>query len=85
VVPTPNLATLARSVQRLHAAGWPHVAVNAPGETSTATLAMLADAGATQVEPGHGFYTRSLIAPVSGIQTGAPRVEGLFTVDGQSI
>jgi predicted amino acid racemase len=191
VVPTPNLATLARSVQRLHAAGWPHVVVNAPGETSTATLAMLADAGATQVEPGHGFtatgayhavaelperpamlylsevshldgdaafcfggglylcvgsvdyqpqalvgadyetaakqrvdatlsqnhqvidfygrlaqtagrtlvpgdavlfcfraqafYTRSLIAPVSGIQTGAPRVEGLFTVDGQAI
>jgi predicted amino acid racemase len=55
VRPTPNLATLTRAVQALHAAGRREVAVNAPGETSTAVLRMLADAGATQVEPGHGF------------------------------
>ena len=191
VVPTPNLATLHSSVQRLNAAGWTKLVVNAPGETSTATLSMLADGGATQVEPGHGFtatgayhafedlperpamlyltevshldadtaycfggglylcvgsvdyqpqalvgrdydtaagqrvdatisqnhqvidfygrlaqtrgrtlrpgdsaifcfraqvfYTRSLVAPVSGIQTGTPRVEGLFTVDGRPL
>jgi predicted amino acid racemase len=55
VVPTPNLHTLTKTADRLRRAGWDHVAVNAPGETSTATLGMLADAGATQVEPGHGF------------------------------
>jgi predicted amino acid racemase len=191
VVPTPNLATLERAVTRLHATGRTDIAVNAPGETSTATLSMLADAGATQVEPGHGFtatgayhayadlperpallylsevshvdgdtaycfggglylcvgsvdyqpqalvgrdfeaatrqrvdatlsqnhqvidfygrlaqtpersltagdsvifcfrpqafYTRSTIAPVSGIHSGRPRVEGLFTVDGRPL
>jgi predicted amino acid racemase len=31
------------------------VEVNAPGTTSSAMLAMLAELGATQVEPGHGF------------------------------
>jgi predicted amino acid racemase len=31
------------------------VRVNAPGTTSVATLSMLADAGATQVEPGHAL------------------------------
>ena len=55
VVPTPNLRTLGETAQRLQAAGWSQVTVNAPGETSTAVLAMLADGGATQVEPGHGF------------------------------
>ena len=189
VVPTPNLATLERTVGQLHQAGWDDVRVNGPGETSTETLATLANAGVTQVEPGHGFtatgayhafadlperpamlylsevshldgdtafcfggglylcigsvdyqpqalvgrdldtatkqrvdatlgqnhqvidfygrlaqtpgrtlspgdsvlfcfraqvfYTRSLVAPVSGIQSGAPRVEGLYTVDGR--
>jgi predicted amino acid racemase len=189
VVPTPNLATLERTAERLRQAGWDDVSVNGPGETSTTVLATLADAGVTQVEPGHGFtatgayhafaelperpamlylsevshldgdtafcfggglylcigsvdyqpqalvgrdldtavkqrvdatlgqnhqvidfygrlaqppgrtlapgdsvlfcfraqvfYTRSLVAPVSGIQSGTPRVEGLYTVDGR--
>jgi predicted amino acid racemase len=190
VVPTPNLRTLERTAERLRrGGGWSDVSVNGPGETSTPTLAMLADAGVTQVEPGHGFtatgayhafadlpelpamlylsevshldgdsafcfggglylcigsvdyqpqalvgrdfdtavrqsvdatlsqnhqvidfygrlaqtpgrtlapgdsvlfcfraqvfYTRSLVAPVSGIQSGTPRVEGLYTVDGR--
>jgi predicted amino acid racemase len=191
VVPTPNLRTLERTVDRLRRAGWSDVAVNGPGETSTVNLSVLANAGVTQVEPGHGFtatgayhafaelperpamlylsevshldgdtafcfggglylcigsvdyqpqaivgrdfqtaraqsvdailsqnhqvidfygrlaqtadgtlrpgdsvvfcfraqafYTRSLVAPVSGIATGSPRVEGLFTVDGRRL
>jgi predicted amino acid racemase len=191
VVPTANLRTLERGVERLRKAGWTDLAVNGPGETSTVSLAMLANAGVTQVEPGHAFtatgayhafaelperpamlylsevshldgdtafcfggglylcigsveyqpqalvgadyetalrqsvdatlsqdhqvidfygrlaqtperslrpgdsvvfsfraqafYTRSLVAPVSGIQSGSPRVEGLFTVDGRQI
>lgn len=55
VRPTPNLKTLERTLHRLAAAGWNDLAVNAPGETSTAVLADLANAGVTQVEPGHGF------------------------------
>lgn len=55
VKPTPNLATLEAAAARLAAAGRAGVRVNAPGTTSVATLAMLADAGATQVEPGHAL------------------------------
>jgi predicted amino acid racemase len=55
VHPTPNLATLQSAVQRLQRAGRSDVAVNGPGTTSTATLSMLAEAGVTQVEPGHGL------------------------------
>jgi predicted amino acid racemase len=55
VVPTPNLRTLQQTAERLAAAGWTDIAVNAPGETSTAVLSALAEAGATQIEPGHGF------------------------------
>lgn len=55
VKPTPNLATLARVAETLAAAGHSDVAVNAPGTTSRETLQVLADAGATQVEPGHAL------------------------------
>ncbi|MCU1558566.1 MAG: amino-acid racemase [Microbacteriaceae bacterium] len=55
VRPTPNLRTLEQSIMRLADAGWNDIVVNAPGETSTAVLADLANAGVTQVEPGHGF------------------------------
>ncbi|MGD9735909.1 MAG: alanine racemase [Solirubrobacterales bacterium] len=55
VVPTPNLATLEAAAARLAAAGRADLRVNAPGTTSVATLSMLADAGATQVEPGHAL------------------------------
>jgi predicted amino acid racemase len=55
VVATPNLATVSQVAGRLEAAGRRGVRVNAPGTTSTAVLQMLADAGATQVEPGHGL------------------------------
>jgi predicted amino acid racemase len=52
VVPTPNLTTLARAVERLDRPG---LRVNAPGTTSSTLFATLAEAGATQVEPGHGL------------------------------
>jgi predicted amino acid racemase len=55
VAPTPNLTTLQHAVEALREAGRTGIEVNAPGTTSTATLQALADAGATQVEPGHGF------------------------------
>lgn len=53
--PTPNLATLTAALRALEAAGRTGVQVNAPGTTSVAVLAALAEAGATQVEPGHGL------------------------------
>ncbi|WP_104525424.1 alanine racemase [Blastococcus atacamensis] len=55
VRPTPNLATLQAAVRRLRQAGRSDIAVNGPGTTSTATLPLLAEAGVTQVEPGHGL------------------------------
>lgn len=55
VVPTPNLRTLAEAAETLTHQGMTEVEVNAPGTTSTRTLAVLADAGATQVEPGHAL------------------------------
>jgi len=55
VGPTPNLGTLTRAAGALRDAGYSGVEVNAPGTTSVETLATLADAGATQVEPGHAL------------------------------
>lgn len=56
VVPTHNLATLARAAEALTRAGRADIEVNAPGTTSTVTLAALAEAGATQCEPGNGLH-----------------------------
>jgi predicted amino acid racemase len=55
VRPTPNLATLAQAAEALAAAGRRDIEINAPGTTSTEILSMLASAGATQIEPGHGL------------------------------
>ncbi len=54
---TPNVATLARAseITHSHPACPSTLAINAPGTTSTEVLSMLADSGATQVEPGHGL------------------------------
>lgn len=52
---TPNRATLTRAKELLEASGRTQVEVNAPGTTSISVLASLAEAGATQVEPGHGL------------------------------
>jgi len=55
VRPTPNLATIERAAERLRASGRTDLRVNAPGTTSVSVLPLLAGAGATQVEPGHGL------------------------------
>ena len=57
VAPTPNVETLARGVEVAAATLGTDtpIEVNAPGTTSTTVLDMLADIGATQVEPGHGL------------------------------
>jgi predicted amino acid racemase len=55
VKPTPNLATLRQAAATLAKAGRGEIELNAPGTTSTEILPMLADAGATQIEPGHGL------------------------------
>ena len=56
VLPTPNLKTLARAAELLARAGRSGIEINAPGTTSSAVLAALADAGATQCEPGNGLH-----------------------------
>jgi predicted amino acid racemase len=55
VQPTPNLATLEATADRLARLNVQGVEINAPGTTSTQVLQLLADGGATQVEPGHGL------------------------------
>jgi predicted amino acid racemase len=56
VKPTPNLATLTKAAEALQKAGRTNVEVNAPGTTSSVLLAALAEAGATQCEPGNGLH-----------------------------
>ncbi|UFI02851.1 alanine racemase [Roseibium aggregatum] len=56
VKPTPNLSTLARAAEALAAAGRGRIEINAPGTTSSAVLGALAEAGATQCEPGNGLH-----------------------------
>jgi predicted amino acid racemase len=55
VLPTHNLSTLERTAEALRQVGLARVEVNAPGTNSLSVLQALADAGATQVEPGHGL------------------------------
>ncbi|MGI9498988.1 MAG: alanine racemase [Geminicoccaceae bacterium] len=56
VAPTPNLATLSRAVEHLAKSGRSAIEFNAPGTTSSVVLDALADAGATQCEPGNGLH-----------------------------
>ncbi len=56
VLPTPNLATLARAANSLAGAGYKDIEINAPGTTSSVVLDSLAEAGATQCEPGNGLH-----------------------------
>ncbi len=55
VRPTPNLTTLQKAAERLRDAGVHDVRLNAPGTTSSEVFGVLAEHGATQVEPGHGL------------------------------
>jgi predicted amino acid racemase len=57
----PNMATITAAAQRLRdEAGVEITMINAPGNTSTQSLALLAEGGATCVEPGHGLLGTSL-------------------------
>jgi predicted amino acid racemase len=52
---TPNFATAVRCAKALEADGFPVTQVNTPGNTSSATMELLARNGSTHVEPGHGL------------------------------
>ncbi|WP_428650799.1 alanine racemase [Roseibium sp.] len=56
VKPTANLVTLARAAEALARAGRSGIEINAPGTTSSTVLGALAEAGATQCEPGNGLH-----------------------------
>lgn len=56
VLPTPNLTTLVRAAEALAKAGHKDIEINAPGTTSAVMLKALADAGATQCEPGNALH-----------------------------
>jgi predicted amino acid racemase len=56
---SPNAATVARCAQTLRDLGFDVTQVNMPGNTSVLTMPMLAEAGATHVEPGHGLLGTS--------------------------
>jgi predicted amino acid racemase len=52
----PNMQTITESAERLrNELGIEITQINAPGNTSLSTLAMLREGGATHVEPGHGL------------------------------
>jgi predicted amino acid racemase len=53
--PSPNAATVARCADTLRELGFEVTQVNMPGNTSSLTMATLAESGATHVEPGHGL------------------------------
>lgn len=52
---THNLRTLEAAAAALRDAGRDDIEINGPGTTSSAALAVLAEAGVTQVEPGHAL------------------------------
>lgn len=55
VEPTPNMRTIRRAAESLRAMGFRISQINAPGNTSSQTFSMIAGAGATHAEPGHGL------------------------------
>jgi predicted amino acid racemase len=52
---TPNFYTILRAADTLRRLGIQVKQINAPGNTSSITMPMLAESGATHVEPGHGL------------------------------
>lgn len=76
VRPTHNLSTLVDAADRLRRAGFDVRQVNAPGTTSARTLALLAEAGATHVEPGNAVHGT---AP-SALADGAPERPAIVLV-----
>lgn len=52
---TPNMHTILRAAEKMHAMGIEVKQINAPGNTSTMTMPLVASLGATHVEPGHAL------------------------------
>jgi predicted amino acid racemase len=68
---TPNGHTALRVAETLRGMGFEMVQVNLPGNTSSSTMQMLADAGATHVEPGHGLLGTT---PSHSFSEGLPEI-----------
>jgi len=67
VLPTHNLKTLEETANILSKAGMENIEINAPGTTSSYVFERLANAGATQVEPGHGLTGSTPLHAVRGL------------------
>ncbi|KPB02664.1 alanine racemase [Ahrensia marina] len=67
---TPNLDTLARASEALAAAGRSDIEVNAPGTNSAVMLEALANAGATQCEPGNALHGTTPLHAVEDLPEG---------------
>ena len=52
---TPNMHTIIRAAETLRSMGVEVKQINAPGNTSTMTMPLVAELGATHVEPGHAL------------------------------
>ena len=52
---TPNLYTIVRAAETMRGMGVEIKQINAPGNTSTVTMPLVAPLGATHVEPGHAL------------------------------
>ena len=68
---SPNAGTVARCADTLRELGFEVTQVNMPGNTSTLTMPLLASAGATHVEPGHGALGTT---PAHAMVEGLPEV-----------
>jgi predicted amino acid racemase len=66
---TPNFYTILRAADTLRRLGIEVKQINAPGNTSFVTMPMLAENGATHVEPGHGLLGTT---PNHAFQEGLP-------------
>jgi predicted amino acid racemase len=82
VKPTPNLRTLEKAAEALQAAGRKGVEINALGTTSAEILPMLAAAGATHIEPGHGLTGTTPLHAVEDLPE-TPVVEDLYDAFGR--
>lgn len=72
--PTPNLSTLRTAADRLRAAGFAIEQVNAPGTTSAGAMRLLADSGATHVEPGNSLHGTTALMLFDGEQPEVPAI-----------
>ena len=67
VLPTHNLTTLAKTAEALAKSGRNGIEINAPGTTSAVMLPALAEAGASQCEPGNGLHGTTALHAVDDL------------------